>query len=147
MNQHEDCESCDILIGDYGLENLEVCEFCGHYYVQNKHNTGFCTCTKGEQKVSNYFVLCMKCQTSLHISKSKLHHEWRYCTTCFDIITKYTIYSSGQCPYCKSENIHHGELVFGTDATHAYYPISCLECCKESKEWYEFVYSRTEGNS
>lgn len=45
-----DCKSCKTLIKDYGEENLEVCEFCGHYYVQNIDETGFCTCTKGEQK-------------------------------------------------------------------------------------------------
>ncbi|KKN53361.1 hypothetical protein LCGC14_0603310 [marine sediment metagenome] len=45
------CEFCLQLVNEYSVGNLEVCEFCGHYYIQNKWDTGYCnSCDEGKKR-------------------------------------------------------------------------------------------------
>ncbi len=47
----QDCKDCLDLIDEYDIINLEICEFCGHYFVQNKFSTGYCNlCDKGKKR-------------------------------------------------------------------------------------------------
>jgi len=40
-----DCEDCARLVEKYGEDNLDECEFCGHYYYGEK-----CTCRDGMEE-------------------------------------------------------------------------------------------------
>ena len=60
------------------------------------------------------------------------------------MIKRPVIYKQGACPFCKSENVKHGTLTL--DDTVAYYPITCNDCNKSSKEFYNLDYIDTIGD-
>ena len=44
------CEYCIQLIDENDTLNLDICEFCGHYYIQNKLDTGYCSSCEKERR-------------------------------------------------------------------------------------------------
>lgn len=53
-------------------------------------------------------------------------------------------HNTGQCPYCLSYSVDYGilELV----GEQLYYPITCNDCDKTSKEWYRLEFIEVEGD-
>lgn len=147
MTHTEDCESCKLLLDEYGEENLEICEFCGHYYVQYKDNSGYCTCTKGEEKFQNEFVMCMNCQRTFHKSVCKPIPEhgigFNYCIECTREIEGHRTLHIGHCPFCDSDDVEYGlEYIENVEVI---FPMLCHICYKISRECYDMEYRETIG--
>lgn len=51
----------------------------------------------------------------------------------------------GHCPYCKSDNVDYGKIVF-LEADQVYYPMLCKQCNRLSREYYSLEYTQTEGS-
>jgi hypothetical protein len=48
---------------------------------------------------------------------------------------------AGVCTFCTSENIKYGCMEWTMDSL--YYPVECLDCGAEGKEWYEVTFVET----